>query len=68
MWVCYGNAATAWFRGTKASPELCRRLAREADVGVWILSAAKEAEDARRWGANIIETNGEIKPDHETEL
>lgn len=68
VWVCYDNAATAWFRGTKASPELCRRLAREADVGVWILSAAKEAEDARRWGANIIETNGEIKPDHETEL
>ncbi len=68
VWVCYDNAATAWFRGTKADPALCRRLAREADVGIWILSTAGEAEDARRWGASIIETNGEIKPDHEAEL
>lgn len=68
VWVCYDNAKTAWFHGTKADAEVCARVGRPAKLGIWILSTAAEAETARRWGADIIETNGEIKPTHETNL
>lgn len=62
VWVCYDNPKTAWFRGTKADETLCQRIAQDAAVGMWILSMQEEAETARRWGAGIIETNGELKP------
>lgn len=68
VWVCYDNAKTAWFHGTKADAEVCGRIAREARLGIWILSARAEAEDARRWGASVIETNGELKPEYEKQL
>ena len=67
VWVCYDNAKTAWFHGTKATPEVCRRVKDSARLGVWILSKPEEAEEAIRvFGADIIETNGELKPTYES--
>lgn len=69
VWVCYDNAKTAWFKGTKATPARCQRIKATSRLGIWILSKPEEAETALRdLGADIIETNGEIKPNHEMHL
>ncbi len=67
VWVCYDNAKTAWFKGTKADPEVCGRVKASARLGIWILSKPEEAEKAIRvFGADVIETNGELKPNDAT--
>lgn len=69
VWVCYDNAQTAWFKGTKATPALCQRIKATARLGIWILSLPEEAKIASRdFGADIMETNGEIKPNYEMYL
>ncbi len=62
VWVCFDSPKTAWFRGTKASSEVCAHIKEKATLGVWILREKEEALTAAEWGADIIETNGQIKP------
>ena len=55
---------TGWFKGTKATPEVCKFVRQYGELGVWILSKREELEVAvRDLDAEIIETTGHIKPE-----
>lgn len=63
VWVCYDNARTKWFKGQKATPELCDFVRSYGELGIWILSEREEMEKAvREYRPDIIETTGHIKP------
>lgn len=64
IWVCFDNKMTGWFKGTKATREVCQRVAEYGEVGIWILSDPAELPAAiHDFGAKIIETTGHIKPE-----
>ncbi len=64
VWVCFDNEMTSWFKGTKATPEVCNFVRQYGELGVWILSKREELEVAvRELDAEIIETTGHIKPE-----
>ena len=64
IWVCYDNPQTAWFKGEKATKELCERVHQYGELGIWLLSDREELNEATQiFKANYVETNGRIKPD-----
>lgn len=64
IWIPYDNKATSWCRERKASVEFCRDLHQYGKVGIWVISEVSELDDAvNLFGADIIETNGTLKPD-----
>ncbi len=64
VWVCFDNDMTKWFTGTKASAEVCNRVRKYGELGVWILSKREELIPAMlEFGAEVIETTGHIKPE-----
>lgn len=64
IWVCYDNELTQWFKGPKATAELCDFVRGYGEVGVWILSKREELERAvLECHADIIETTGHLKPE-----
>ena len=63
IWIPYDNKSTSWFRGRKADAEFCRELHQYGEVGVWLISEPEELLIARdQFGADVIETNGTLKP------
>ena len=69
IWVCYDNQMTQWFKGPKASAELCDFVRQYGEVGVWILSKKEELEYAIKvCRADIIETTGHLKPEWVVEI
>ena len=69
IWVCFDNPMTEWFKGTKASAEVCDFVKGYGELGVWILSERAELEIAvRELGAEVVETTGHIKPEWVKEL
>lgn len=63
IWVCYSNSITSWFQGARASRELCDRVRRHGQVGLWLLVEQQEGVQAiAEFGADAIETNGQLKP------
>jgi hypothetical protein len=55
---------TKWFKGEKASKELCDRVREYGELGIWILSKRDELPAAiNEYGAEIIETTGHVKPE-----
>ncbi len=63
IWVCYDNKLTKSFKGERASAELCERVKKYGECGLWILYRQEEMEDAVAFGVDVIETTGHIKPD-----
>lgn len=62
VWLPHQNPKTTWVKVEFASPELAEMIHPYASLGVWILSNYSELEDALALGADLIETNGQIKP------
>ena len=63
IWVCYDNKLTGWFKGSKATAELCDMVHQFGEIGIWILSQEAELDDTVNvFKANAIETTGHIKP------
>lgn len=62
VWMPYKNTATSWVKVPFADSETARLIKKYARLGIWILSKYSELEDAVSLGADIIETNGQIKP------
>ncbi len=62
VWVCYDNQLTHWFKGERVSTELCERVRRYGRLGLWILSKQSEYEEAVRYGVDVVETTGHVKP------
>ena len=69
IWLPHPNEGTAWVRtvpfADKATAELAKRYGR---LGVWILSKRWHLCDAAWLGADIVETNGTLKPGMEQNL
>ena len=64
IWVCFDNEMTSWFKGTKASREVCELVEKYGKMGIWILSKKEELHPAIvDFNAYIIETTGHIKPE-----
>ncbi len=61
-WIPLQIEATSWFKGPFANQELCDAIHEFADLGIWVLSTVEEDAEARRLGADIVETNGTLKP------
>ena len=69
IWICYDNEMTKWFKGQKATKELCEFVHGYGEIGVWILSKREELERAvLEFDADVIETTGHIKPEWLREL
>ena len=63
IWVCYDLPDLSWFKGEKATPELCERVRKYGKLGIWIISTHEELETAvLNFKADLIETNGRVKP------
>lgn len=63
IWVCYENSISSWFKGARASKELCDRVRRYGQVGLWLLVEHQEGVRAiEEFDADAIETNGQLKP------
>lgn len=63
VWLRYDNQATAWCKNPPADPETAAMVKRYGRLGVWKLSKQAEMEDAvQRLHADVLETNGELKP------
>ncbi|MCQ2386564.1 MAG: hypothetical protein MJ078_07845 [Clostridia bacterium] len=63
LWIPVDSKVTAWCKERKASAEFCAELHPYGKVGIWIISELDELKAAVcDYGADIIETNGKIKP------
>ncbi|MBQ3075141.1 MAG: histidinol-phosphatase HisJ family protein [Clostridia bacterium] len=62
VWLPHQNPKTTWVKVEFACPRLAEMIKPYASLGVWILSGYGELEDAKALGADLIETNGQIKP------
>lgn len=66
IWLGLDTPKIVWAKVPKATPALCSMVKRYARLGIWILSAADELETARQLGADLIETDGNLKPKKKT--
>ena len=62
IWARYDNKKTAWNKNRPVDEELAAMIKRHGKLGVWILSMEEEMARALALGADVVETNGEIKP------
>lgn len=62
IWVCYPSPETGWFKGLRASADLCGRVRKYGRLGLWLLSRQEELAEAQEYGADYVETNGKLKP------
>lgn len=63
VWLAMDTPLTGWVKILKASPELCSLVKKYGKLGLWILNTREELEEAKLLSADIIETNGVIKPE-----
>lgn len=63
VWLALDTPRTAWVKVPKASPALCAAVKQYAKLGIWILTEEKELQAARALGADLIETDGRLKPE-----
>ena len=63
VWLALDTPLTGWVKIPKADPELCAMTKKYGRLGLWLLNAPEELEEAKRLGADIIETNGMLKPE-----
>lgn len=69
VWVCYDLPRLSWYKGERASVELCDMVRKYGKLGIWIISTHEELENAVvNFKADYIETNGRIKPSWLEEL
>ena len=64
VWMPYKNPSTSWVNVPFADSETAGLIKNYARFGIWILSKYSELEDADGLGADVIETNGQIKPEN----
>lgn len=62
VWLAVPNEKTAWVEVPRACDTLCDEVKRYASLGIWIIEKQEELDAAVRFGADIIETAGHIKP------
>lgn len=68
VWMPYKNKASSWVKIPFANHATTEYIKKYARLGIWILSEYSELVDAISLGADVIETNGQIKPDDEIKI
>lgn len=63
VWIPIENKLTWWVKVEYANRALADKINKYAKLGAWIISSYEDADFARSLGADIVETNGMIKPD-----
>ena len=63
VWLALDTPLTGWVKIPKASPELCSMTKKYGKLGLWLLNAPEELAEAKALGADVIETNGVLKPE-----
>ena len=63
VWMALDTPLTGWVKIPKADPAICAMVKKYGDLGIWILNTQEELEQAKKLGADIIETNGYLKPE-----
>ena len=65
VWMHPENEATAWCRVPPVTERDAERVHRTAQLGLWLLRTEAERQEALgRFGADLIETDGSLKPEH----
>ena len=64
IWLPVPSPATSWVNIPRAEDNLCRTVKKYGKLGLWIISSDEELETAKKFGADIIETPGQIKPEN----
>ncbi len=63
VWIRFDNERTAWCKNPPVNDELAKKIHRVARLGVWLLTdEAERTEALERYDADIIETDGSLKP------
>lgn len=68
VWMPYKNSSTSWVTVPFADGKTAELITEYARLGIWILSEYSELEDAVCLGADVIETNGQIKPENNNKI
>lgn len=62
LWLPYPNARTSYVTVPFVSPERAAMCKRYGSLGIWNLDRYSQMEEMEALGADIVETNGQIKP------
>lgn len=62
VWLPYKNENTTWVKIAFIDNELAELVKKYAELGLWILSKEEEYLEAEKYGVDVIETTGSIKP------
>ena len=62
VWLPLQSELTNWVKVPFANPFLCEMVKRYAELGLWIVQTQNQYHQAVKLGADIIETNGTLKP------
>ncbi len=62
VWLCLPCEATDWVKVPKAERSLCEKVKKFARPGLWILSDETQLKTAEEYGADLVETPGQLKP------
>ena len=63
VWLPHKNPNTSWVKTEFATKELAILVKKYARLGIWLLTTSDQLDEAIRLDAEIIETNGQVKPD-----
>ena len=63
VWIPLKNTHTSCVKTAFATPELCDMIKKRAKLGIWLISEYSELAIAESLGADIAETDGQIKPE-----
>lgn len=63
VWLPQQNSNTTWVKIPFADEALAALVKPFASLGIWLLSRNNQFDDAVSLGADVIETNGQLKPE-----
>lgn len=62
VWLPLKSNATSWVKLDFADRVLSSLVKQYARLGLWILSTPEQLRTAEEYGADVVETNGQVKP------
>lgn len=62
VWLPLKCSNTSWVKVDFADEKLSTLIKQYARLGLWILSDYSQLKDAKKLGADVVETNGQLKP------
>lgn len=63
VWLPHKNPNTWWVKVPYADKALADMVKEYARLGIWLLSRNEDMDEAVMLGADVIETNGQLKPE-----